>query len=404
MIIFDTNILRGVTRNNPKFDLLRALRRSGSHQAGIPWMVLEELVAKQVLEYKAFHREAGTAIENLNSKAPWDNATSLARLDIERAKEYWRGQYAEVLEILETGDANAKTALAREAYCEKPAKADPRSKGGARDVAIWLSVIDYLKAHPDDDVFFVTNNHHDFGSGDDYPEPMAGDLGDMKDRLTILKSFDDFISRFTGAIEVSDDEIMRRLEDLASDPVVAIGVSANTLLKDGSFEGTRIDDGKFDAIQWREWLLPPSAVIQCVSRGSGHKIGDDEWYTATVDWILTGIAKPMMPVLAAYRADISLVAEVACQWHTKVLFRVGENLELTIVDNERPKALDPGDRNVLQPLIDKATSAFGETSSAPLGAFIAQLTEGQSTYSRDVLGMNILLQSFRHSTRPDVGE
>jgi hypothetical protein len=98
MIIFDTNILRGVTRNNPKFDILRVLKRSGSHRAGIPWMVLEELAAKQVLEYAAAHASANTAIKNLNKMAPWDTSTLLAPLDTEKTKQYWRDQYKEVLE------------------------------------------------------------------------------------------------------------------------------------------------------------------------------------------------------------------------------------------------------------------------------------------------------------------
>jgi len=88
MIIFDTNILRGITRNNPKFDILRVLKRSGSHLVGVPWMVLEELAAKQVLEYAAAHASANTAIKSLNKMAPWDTSTLLAPLDLEKTKQY----------------------------------------------------------------------------------------------------------------------------------------------------------------------------------------------------------------------------------------------------------------------------------------------------------------------------
>ena len=377
MIIFDTNILRGVTRNNPKFDLLRALRRSGLHSAVIPWMVLEELAAKQVLDYATSHQAATATINDLNRKMPWGTAVTLPALEFERAKEYWRSQYAEVLEILDTSDENAKAALAREAYCEKPAKTNPEEKGGARDVAIWLSVIDYLKAHPGEEVFFVSTNTRDFGKGEDYPEPMASDLGEMKHRLTIMTSFGEFLSRFTETIEVGDEDIRRLLEDLVSDPVIAIETSASTWLKDGRFEGTRIDNGRFEAFQWRAWLLPPSAVVRNATRGSGHKIGDAEWYTATVDWILVGIAQPVMSIFNTQQADISAIAETACQWRTKVLFSIGDDLELTIVEYERPEALDPNDRTALQPLLDRATSASAHQSSAVFGAFVAALIEGR---------------------------
>ncbi len=368
MIIFDTSVLYGFTRNSAKFDFLRALKHSGSQPAGIPWMVREELVAQQVLEYQDAYSKANAAINGLNRKTPWaTTSVQLPARDIERAKAHWHGQYEEVLDTLETSGESARAALAREAFCEKPANTDPKKKGGARDAAIWLSVIDYLKANSTETVYFVSNNTDDFGDGAVYLSPMSEDLDDMMSRLTHLTSFDDCISRFSETMEADSERVKSLLTSLVSDSLTSIVATAQSSLRDGRFGGTRIEDGAFEPFEWTTWLLPPSAVVRNVSEASGHKIGNDEWYTATVVWILVGITQPIVSAYGSVR-DISAIVQTACQWRTKVLFSTGESRKLAIVDFETPEALDPNDRTELQPLIDQAIRSSAQ-SSALFGAY-----------------------------------
>lgn len=61
MIIFDTNALFGLSPDDQKFDLLRALKKSGQQQVAIPWMVLKELVAQKVLMHAEAHAAAVSA-------------------------------------------------------------------------------------------------------------------------------------------------------------------------------------------------------------------------------------------------------------------------------------------------------------------------------------------------------
>ena len=311
MIIFDSNVLYGLHRNSPQFDLLMALKHSGSYPIGIPWMVLEELVAKQVLEYDDAYAKADAAITALNRKTPWArSASGLAARDIERAKRYWRNQYEEILEVIETSGENARTALVREAYCQKPAKADPRSKGGARDVAIWLSIIGYLKENPTQRVFFVSNNTRDFGDGTNYSDLMSDDLGGMKERLSCLTSFEDFVSRFTEKIEVDNEHVKSLLENHINRFPTLIESAAQNVLKDRWFRGIQVgteisEVATVVGFQWQNWVFPPSAAMLGVSNVSGHKIVDVEWYTATVDWILVGITQPVR--IYATLEDISTI-------------------------------------------------------------------------------------------------
>ena len=71
MIIFDTSTLFGTGPDDPKFDLLRALKKSGQQQVAIPWMVQEELVAQRVLQHAKAHAAAVSATRDLTRVAPW---------------------------------------------------------------------------------------------------------------------------------------------------------------------------------------------------------------------------------------------------------------------------------------------------------------------------------------------
>ena len=105
------------------------------------------------------------------------------------------------------------------------------------------------------------------------------------------------------------------LTHLVGDSLTPIVSAAHNSLRGGRFEGTRID-GPFEPFHWTVWLLPPSVIVREVSDASGHRIGDDEWYTAAVDWILVGITQPAGPVYGSGQ-DISAIVQTACQWHTK---------------------------------------------------------------------------------------
>ena len=227
VIVFDTSVLYGLNRGSPKFDVLRALKHSGAHQAGIPWMVQEELVAQQVLEYRTAHERASNAAAALRRKTPWAIRAFVPARDEERVKDHWRNQYQEVLTVLDTSGEAAKLALAREAYCEKPAKVDSKAKSGARDVAIWLSVIDYLKANPEQTVFFVSDNTHDFGDGTAYLSPMAEDLGDTQSRLKQLTSFEEFVSQFTQTIDADTEHVKELLISVIGDSPTQIEMTPN---------------------------------------------------------------------------------------------------------------------------------------------------------------------------------
>jgi hypothetical protein len=273
---------------------------------------------------------------------------------------------------------SARTALAREAFREKPAKIATKDKAGARDVAIWLSVIDYLRANPTEAVYFVTSNVKDFGGGTAYEIPMLEDLGDMAPRLSYLTSFDKCISRFSAMTNVDLQGVKGLLSHLVGAPLRPIVRAAHISLSGGRYEGTRMD-GSFEPFHWTAWIIPPSVIVRDVTEASGHRIGDEEWYTAAVDWILVGLTQPVSPVYGS--VDISAIMPTARQWHTKILFSTGQDRKLAIVDFETPKAFNPNDRSELEPLIAQAMTPVSSSSSL-LGAYFASFLD--STVGLDV--------------------
>ncbi|GJF30289.1 hypothetical protein KNE206_29890 [Kitasatospora sp. NE20-6] len=384
MIVFDTSTLFGLSPDDPKFDLLRALKKSGQQKVGIPWMVREELVAQKVLRHADAHKAADSAITALNRTAPWLRERNPSAFDADAAKRYWRQKYGTLFEIIETSGDVALQALAREANCEKPAKgSDAKAKAGARDAAIWLSVIDYLKNNPTETVHFASANTSDFGKGGTFPSPMAEDLEGLEERLVLLTSFDEVVEQFSTPLDIDEDFIQKALSELlASEETLSplesavkdlLAAPARTWVGNsvnGFLTGLATD---YTPVRWNTWISAPNAIVRRVQDVSGHKIGDEEWYTATVDWILVGFATLPTTITTAAPTAAGSAAQIACQWRTKLLFSSRPGEVPTILQSWAPTALDPAEKDEWEPIVLDATASTTSTAAA-LGLLIAGLT------------------------------
>lgn len=395
MIIFDTCVLFGPGPDDPKFDLLRALRQSGQQQVAIPWMVQEELVAHRVLRHAKAHAEAVNATRALNRTTPWAAPEPEPRpLDRGAASDYWRKQYQRLFDVIETSGDVALLALQREANRQKPAKGpEAGDKGGARDTAIWLSVVDYLKANPGETAYFVTANTSDFGNGTEFLAPMDADIKGLESRLKLLTSFDAAVSEFTIPLEI-DEHTRDVLTGLltSDDALTLLRCSVRDLLAaqsgPGPWEGNAVQAyaylplpaaDAYQPVRWATWAREPRAVLRRVQDIAGHKIGDESWYTATVDWILVGQSSPLSaspvhtpPALALAPAP----TWIACQWQTRLLFTSKPGERLTILKYSDPESLDPAEKDEWEPLVRKVapqitvTAQLPEIAGGPLGLAI----------------------------------
>ncbi|MFE2077127.1 PIN domain-containing protein [Streptomyces misionensis] len=300
MIILDSCILRGSGLNSSSTDVLRAIRTAGAGVA-VPWMVMEELSAQQAIRYRKQYESAAQAIESLDQATPWGLGYPLPKMELDRVREHWRKQWARVVDVIPTSEAALREAAFREANGLAPCKDDGR-KSGARDAAIWLSAVEYAKAHPDQTVYFVSDNTRDFGDGTKYVDPMRTDVAELGERFVHLTDLGEVIDRFTEPTTVDQDDIQRALQSEAALDVIsrlahtfgggdktpawlnAIGGSAFPCkVADENQEPVHVTaNGWFS----RTLTVRPTTISDMDS----YRVGDHVWCMVTVRWLVHGIA------------------------------------------------------------------------------------------------------------------
>ncbi|MFF1481405.1 PIN domain-containing protein [Streptomyces sp. NPDC058301] len=354
MIIFDTNAVNLLPPQGPRADIIRKLRQSGHHRVAVPWMVLEEMAAHQAVFYPEKHRAVMNSLQKLRDVLPWELESSLEPLDLERLLGHWRSVYSEIFEVIETSGEVALKALAREASALRPAKRAKERSEGARDVAIWFSILEFLRANPDEHVFFVTNNTADFGDGISYPYPMDEDVRGLEDRITRLTDFAGVVSRFTKEVPGTEAEAA------AAELLRSVGVrervsqsAVEVLSSPTGFAGL----GAADAMEeWCEWLASPEVDLLSVTEVTGHEIGGDVWYTANARWVLYGLA---------VNGDEAGARYIGCIWQMKVLFSTARGEETpTLLATTEPLPPNTGDEPCMTILRGLKQRVAGMTASA----------------------------------------
>ncbi|WP_329266758.1 PIN domain-containing protein [Streptomyces sp. NBC_01451] len=334
MIILDTNILRSFKLDSVSAELLKTIRTAEVESVGVPWVVLEELASHRTVPYREKHEAVTEAVESFRKATPWRVVTHLPPLDLERFQQHWRDQYLEIVDEIPTSETALREATFREANVLPPCKAivvneRDKVKTGGRDAAIWLTAVEYARAHPEEKVYFVSKNTKDFGEGTEYPPLMAKDLEGLEDRFVHLTSLGEVLKRFTVAAEVDEEEVradfsnLENLKAISADAFRLMAVSQEKVWFGGGpkFEGAMaflaedLGSAEFEIVttepvQMLGWAGVPTVAFSSVGELSAYRIGDHVWCAATVRWILSGPA-----VLdTTHRMEI-----VGCVWETRVL-------------------------------------------------------------------------------------
>ncbi|GAA3299100.1 hypothetical protein GCM10020295_36420 [Streptomyces cinereospinus] len=333
LIILDTCIIRGLGLESASAELLRTIRESGIEDVAVPWIVMEELAAQHAVTYMTKYAAAVGALETLQRATPWELPGMMTARNPERVREHWRAAYRGIVNVIPTSDAALREAALREANALPPAskaeKAGGRGpKSGYRDVAVWLSAIEYAKAHPAETVYFVSANTKDFGDGSAYEYPMDQDLDGLKDRFVHLIDVDAVVSRIA---EPTDVPVERIREVLATSEVCATisdrafdNMQAHLGRSPYEMSTFRTGDLQRLAQEWLAgWTEPPVAVLDSVRDIQTYKVAENEWCTATVRWILGGLALVLTPSFA--------VASAWSSWETRVLFTPQDGSRLVVL-------------------------------------------------------------------------
>ncbi|WP_051901103.1 PIN domain-containing protein [Streptomyces aureus] len=345
LIILDTNILWKGTETVTA-DLLKVIRTSGVDQVAVPWVVLEELTAQRAQPHREKYEKAEQVLQSLKADTPWP-IPALPPMDLARIQDHWRQKYLDVVNVIPTSEAVLKKALVREANVLPPCKRmdDNGQKIGGRDAAIWLTAVEYAREHPDEMVYFVSENTKDFGDGTAFPYPMNMDLAGLEDRFVLLTNWYEVMEKFTQRTDDVDKDAVR---SVLSDPESLGAIEAEAGRRLGlpqsgfhgpTFEGTMgffvEDEGTLvttEPVRALGWVEAPTAALNRVIELKAYRIGEHVWCMATVQWALGG---------PALLHDTFQAKGVGCLWETRVLVSpTNADAQLTVLRSQGTQALD----------------------------------------------------------------
>lgn len=399
MIILDTNILRSIKLDSVSAELIKTIRTAGVESVGAPWVVLEELASHRTVPYREKHEAAAEAVQSFRKATPWQVAALLPPLDLERFRQHWRAQYLDIVDEIPTSETALREAAFRESNVLPPCKAivineRDKVKTGGRDAAIWLTAVEYARAHPEETVYFVSKNTKDFGDGTAYPPLMVADLEGLGDRFVHLTSLGEVLQRFTVAAEVDDKEVREilsnpeSLKTISADAARLMAVSKEKVWFGGgpqfeaamAFLAEDLGSGEFETVttepvQMLGWAEPPTAALSSVGELSAYRIGDHVWCAATVRWILSGLA-----VLEnTHRVEV-----VGCAWETRVLASTtNADSRLTILRSQTTRALGTSEFVAFAPSATSLAKRREHARQKPsLARFAGQLASTSKALTR----------------------
>ncbi|MGR4883960.1 PIN domain-containing protein [Streptomyces sp. LARHCF249] len=351
MIILDANILKGTSLRGPAADVLRAIRAADSERVATPWIALEEVAAQQAIIYKTKHDAAVEAMDGLRKATPWDHVAHPKKWSPEHVREHWRERYASITEVIETSPTAYQQAMFRETNLIAPCKTvnSGKDKIGARDAAIWLTAVEYARDHPEETVYFVSNNTNDFGDGTSYPEPMDIDIAGMESRFFLFTSLDGVLTKFATEVKASAEDVQGLLD--TEETRTAILEAARAASKRFRVvEGARLtpasngDAYRLTMMRTAHWA-PTAVALDRVLEVSGREVDGHHWFTASVRWLLRE---------TRHVGDEAL--DGAYAWETRVLLSTAA--DKAVLDSKRPVPITPEDIPGLpeMPSLDEALS------------------------------------------------
>ncbi|RSS67628.1 PIN domain-containing protein [Streptomyces sp. WAC06128] len=318
MIILDTCVMRGMRLDGSDVEVLRATVATGTERVSAPSMAVEELAAQKAIDYLEAHRAAARALRQLGHKSS-RTEPKLEEPDAEGVRQMWRRKY-DFLQVLPTSGDAALEGLYREANVLPPAgtkgDGDKQVKVGARDVAIWLTAVEYAREHPDETVYFVSENHKDFTKGDTgYPAPMDSDVEGLGDRFVHLTNLGELLETVAPK-QYAEEGYVHALLRFHTD-YVARRARKTWRSRPNAFE-VRTREGDAMAARW--WAFPDDVRVQLldVRDSAAYKLGTHSWIVTTARWEFVGLAM-----------TTSSLQQGACVWETRILFPVAEGDEPT---------------------------------------------------------------------------
>ena len=220
MIILDTNQLNRyvMSLDTPVLAVLRGIAKETGDSLALPSLVLDEHVSycerkvrTLIVELSSTQRD----LKRLDSR--WHGQDTLRPPNPATAAETRAQELREIFEVLPTPSGAADESLRRELMRQPPAY-EANEKGlGARDVAIWLTV---LSALGDNDVYFVARDKRAYGENSLNPVLLEEADSIRPDALTLCPSIEDLLDFLATKRMFSPEDEKRLCHDESILPLV----------------------------------------------------------------------------------------------------------------------------------------------------------------------------------------
>ncbi|MFD8992716.1 PIN domain-containing protein [Streptomyces goshikiensis] len=322
MIVLDTNQLKHAAfPHGALLGMLRKIADLHGRTLALPEMVAIEHVAHYQHEVEQQHAQALRALGALAKAFDKDFSQEVRMHTPADAGEARRAALEKVFTILPTPDGAAAEALRREANRQPPAeqtwstgKGEVRA-GGARDVAIWLTVLDAAR-QSDRPVWFLTQDGDFRGSdGEDFHPVLRAEadaaLANLRGSLRLLPQG---IQQLLGELAEEVTPVPDSLEQLLHHPDVAEAV-INELIYGTVIQATvpQVDYEMFHSLGTR-------LFVDNLARSRAYRVGEGTWISAQVRW---RVARGYKPV---WRSDLP-VSDVKFVFDTTLLVQTdGEDV------------------------------------------------------------------------------
>ncbi|MEU6631718.1 PIN domain-containing protein [Streptomyces parvus] len=347
MIILDTQVVRGMSFDSAEARLVRVIRTSGEDRVALPWMAFEERLAQYVLAYEEAHRKAESAHREVSRRLPpsVDVAAPTFKSPTE-ARSLWDARLRELVEVMPTTGEILQEALKREANSQRPAGKKGDTKTGARDVAIWLTAVEYAHSHPNETVYFISGNTKDFTDGKgSYPAPMDVDRDRAGSNFVHLTELSDVLEQLAPAVPVQPEDVEGRLRSSSGTIQTAAlrawgGRRALFALPVTALWRKSGEVGRVRFVLDGRKRSPFVTTLLDVGDIKAYRLGDDTWCTARMTWRLIG------PAIQEDRIDYGGALDLACcVWASHVMLPLTEGVGPVpqLFDMQRPEAPQTSD-------------------------------------------------------------
>lgn len=196
---------------------------------------------------------------------------------------------------------------------------------------------------------------------------MAKDIKGHEARLKLLTSFESVVATFSTPLEIDEKCIEKDLAGLlTSEASLTLFAEASRdvlAAKADPWRGNAVHSflsglasaDTYSSVRWSSWADAPRVALRRVQEVAGHKIGQNSWYTAVVDWILVGLAlAPSVSSVMLIPSAASVPTWIACEWRTKLLFSDKQGEPPTLLQYWTPESLDAAEQSEWEPLVRKA--------------------------------------------------